>query len=273
MLTIRLNNGKEMPQIGLGVFRMHEEQAAIEAIKSAVGIGYRHIDTAAYYENEAAVGKAIAQSGLARETFFVTTKMWNDVQRNGVPMQAFEKSLQQLGFEYIDLYLVHWPVEGKVINTWHSMEKILQTGKVKSIGVSNHRICDLEAIKALGGTIPVVNQIELTPYFQQEELLAYCKANGIAVQAWGPLGSGKNNLLQEPALLRIAQKHGKSTAQVVLRWNLQRGVTPLPKSANPARQKENVNVFDFRLDEQDMKDIAKLETGKRQGFDPNCVDF
>lgn len=273
MKTVVLNTGYAMPTPGFGVYRLSGEQEGVDAILSALEAGYRHLDTAAFYGNEKAVGKAVRQSGIPREEIFVTTKLWNDVQRTGIVAEAFEKSLELLDIGYIDLYLVHWPIEGKVTETWLAMEEIYRSGGVKSIGVSNHRIQDLEAILALGGTVPAVNQLECQPYFSQEEMRSYCEEKGIQMTAWGPLGSNRAPLLEEQVLKGIAAKHGKTTAQVVLRWNVQRGIVPLPKSQNPQRQRENLDIFGFVLDEGDMADIAKMEQNRRLGPDPSNVTF
>lgn len=269
MKNLTLNNGQLIPIIGLGVFRMDDEKETIEHILSALEIGYRHIDTAAFYLNEEAVGKAVRESGIPRNELFITTKMWTDRQKKGEQQQAFDESMDRLNIDYIDLYLVHWPAEGLVSKTWDCMEKILESGLCKSIGVSNHRIQDLAEIKALGGTIPALNQVEIQPYFQQNELVSYCHQNDIQVEAWGPFCSGKIALFEDPTLKALAQKHGKSPAQIVLRWNVQRNVIALPKSANPTRQKQNIEVFDFALDADDMSKLASLDRDMRIGANPD----
>lgn len=268
-----LNNGAAMPRIGLGVYRLQDHGEAVQAVRSALEQGYRHIDTASYYQNERAVGQAVRESGIPREEIFITTKLWNEAQRTGSCRQAFEESLEKLGVGYIDLYLVHWPVAGLVAQTWYAMEELYASGKVEAIGVSNHRIGDLQQILDLGGVIPAVNQIELHPYLAQDDLVGFCREEGITVQAWSPLAAKKAPLLEEPSLLELAAKHGKSPAQIVLRWDIQRGVVPLPKSANPGRQRDNLNIFDFELDGEDMRKIAALDCGRRIGPDPANVTF
>lgn len=269
MSCVTLNTGAQMPCPGLGVYRM--VQGTAEFVATALKAGYRHIDTAAYYQNEQDVGRAVRESGIPRSEIFLTTKLWNDDQRQGVQRQAFERSMERLGLDYVDLYLVHWPLPDRTAETWRAMEEIFSLGRARAIGVSNYRIRDLEQVIALGGTVPAVNQIECHPYLPQSELIAYCAEKGIAVQAWAPFSAGKTDLLKEPALLRIAGKHGVSPAQVILRWNLQRGVTPLPKSQNPARQRENLQIFDFSLDDADMRAIAALDCGRRTGPDPDSI--
>lgn len=267
--SILLRDGYKIPEIALGVYKMQDEAMAIEAIGTALTIGYRHIDTAAFYHNEAAVGKAIRQSGIAREDIFVTTKVWPDRIREGTQREAFEESYAALELDYIDLLLVHWPVAEKVEETWAVFQDIRKTGKVRSIGLSNHRIEDIQTIEKMGGEQPVVNQIEIHPYFQQNELVEYCQQHQICVEAWAPLCSGKNDLLQEPLLMQLAKTYKKSPAQIVLRWHIQRGIVPLPKSEKAQRQKENIDVFDFELTQTDMQAIAAMDRRDgRLGYDP-----
>ena len=268
-----LNNGLEIPSIGLGVFRITDQQEAVNTVFQALKTGYRHIDTASIYGNEAAVGEGIQRSGIDRRELFVTTKVWNEDQRRGKVREAFEKSLGFLKLDYVDLYLIHWPVPRYFSATWKALEKIYACGKAKAIGVGNFRICDLELLKKISGLIPAVNQVEITPYFQQKELLAYCMEQGIRLEAWGTFTAGQTNLLQEPVLKEIALRYGKTTAQIILRWNIQRGVVPLVKSSNSERQKQNLDIFDFELDKTAMEQIAAMDCGNRIGRDPVNSDF
>lgn len=267
--SILLRDGNKIPEVALGVYKMQDGATTVQAIKNALDIGYRHIDTAAFYHNEAEVGQAIRESNVPREEIFVTTKIWPDRIREGTQREAFEESDRALGLDYIDLLLVHWPVAGKVKETWAIFQDIQKTGKVRSIGLSNHRIEDIQTIQEMDGEQPVVNQIEVHPYFQQNELVNYCHENQICVEAWGPLCSGKNDLLQEPLLVEFGKKYKKNPAQIVLRWHVQRNIIPLPKSAHLERQKENIDLFDFELTRADMEAIAKMDrTDGRLGYDP-----
>lgn len=274
MTDITLNNGKKMPVLGLGTYKMgRTDDDVYRAVRSAIDTGYRHIDTATLYMNEKAVGKAIRDSGIPRQELFVTTKLWgSDVLNNNV-QGAFNTSLDNLNIEYLDLYLVHWPVKGKLQSTWQQVEEIHRSGSVRSIGLSNHQVHHMkEAL--VGSTIkPVVNQVECHPYLRQDELKAYCRDNGIVMQAWSPLASNKIPLLEEEVLSRIGSKHGKSPAQVVLRWHLQSGVVPLPKSANAERQRENFEVFDFELTNQEMAQVDALDRNHRTGMHPDNMEF
>lgn len=273
MEKVKLNNGIEMPWVGLGVFRLEDNKEAQRVVETALAVGYRHIDTAMYYQNEEAVGKAIKNSGIPREDIFVTTKMWNDDQRSGNVRQAFEDSLRKLDSGYIDLYLIHWPVEGKYIETWKKFEEIYATGKVKAIGVSNFKQHHLEALAKESTVTPVVNQIELHPYLIQQNDLDYCEKAGIRTEAWSQFAANQTGLLEEKILKDIAAKYSKSTAQVILRWNYQRGVVTIPKSANEKRMAENLDIFDFDLTNDEIKAINSLNKNMRIGPDPDYVDF
>ena len=247
---VRLHNGVEMPQFGLGVYKVEDGKEVVDTVKAALDLGYRSIDTAALYGNEEGVGQGIKESGIPREELFITTKVWNTDQGYESTLAAFEKSLKKLDIEYLDLYLIHWPVEGKYIETWKALEKLYQEGKVKAIGVSNFQIHHLQDLMANTTEKPVVNQVELHPSLIQEEVRAYCKEMDITVEAWAPLGRGK--LMEEPTLLSIGEKYGKSSAQVILRWHLQNDVIFIPKSSKPARLKENADIFDFELSTEEM---------------------
>ena len=270
---IKLNNGIEMPWVGLGVFRMDNDDDTQIVIEKALAMGYRHIDTAAYYDNEEAVGKAIKSSGIPREEVFITTKVWNEDQRQGTVRQAFEDSLKKLGTDYVDLYLIHWPVAGKFKETWKIFEEIYSTGRVKAIGVSNFKRHHLEELKDVSTITPSVNQIELHPYLVQQEDLDYCNQNGIRVEAWSPFAANKFNLFKEKVIINIAEKHEKSPAQVILRWDHQRGVVVIPKSSHEKRLAENIDIFDFKLSDEEIAQISALNKNKRVGSDPDHFDF
>lgn len=269
-----LHNGLKLPTPGLGTYKIgNTDKEVYNAMRSALDLGYRHIDTATLYHNEAPIGKAIRDSKIARETLFVTTKIWgSDILSNRIN-EAFDTSLQLLDIGYIDLYLVHWPVKNKLEYTWQAMESIYSTGKTKAIGVSNHLQHHLEVILKIAKIKPVVNQIEMHPYLVLDDLLDFCKANDIVCESWSPLGSRKIPLLKESILNDIGKQYNKSAAQVVLRWNLQRGVVPLPKSANSDRQSENLNIFDFDLTAEEMKAISSLNKNYRTGAHPDEIEF
>lgn len=271
MPTIRLNDGNTIPQLGYGVWRLSDDDAVV-AVSEALNAGYRHIDTAAIYENEAGVGKALKQSGIARDDIFLTTKLWNTEQGYDSTLKAFDASLKRLDTDYVDLYLIHWPTPSKdmFIDTWRAFRKLKQDGRIKSIGVSNFRISDLERVIDESGVTPVLNQIELHPQFQQSELRVFHGKHNIATEAWGPLGQGK--ILENPTLNAIAKQHGKSPAQIILRWHMETGNIAIPKSATPSRIKENIEIFDFKLNGTDHDAIAKLDTSDgRVGPNPNMV--
>ncbi|GDY29537.1 aldo/keto reductase [Gandjariella thermophila] len=266
---IGLNNGVEMPQLGFGVWQVPDERTP-DAVAAALEAGYRSIDTAAMYHNEAGVGRAVAASGLPREELFITTKLWNDDHGYDATMRAFEASLRNLGLDYLDLYLIHWPVPGadRYVDTWRAFEKLQADGRVRAIGVSNFQIPHLHRLFDETDTVPVVNQIELHPRLPQEALRAFHAEHGIATEAWSPLARG-GDLLRHPEITALAEKHGKTPAQIVLRWHLQLGNVVIPKSATPARIKENIDVFDFELDQADLERIATLDDGTRIGPHPD----
>lgn len=270
---IILNNGVEMPQLGYGVWQVPDDEAE-RAVATALEAGYRSIDTAAIYGNEEGTGKAVAGSGIARKDLFVTTKLWNSDQGYDATMRAFDTSLEKLGLEYIDLYLIHWPLpsRGKYIDTFKAFEKIYADGRAKAIGVSNFYPEHLEKLIDATSVIPAVNQIELHPHLQQHAAREYHAEQGIATEAWSPLGQGRG-LLEVPAIIAIAQKHGRTPAQIVLRWHLQLGNVVIPKSVTPSRIKENIEVFDFSLDTEDLAAITALNEGRRLGPDPATFDM
>lgn len=273
MKYIKTNNDLSVPMLGLGVFKVQEGNQCVEAVKYALQIGYRHIDTASIYGNEESVGVAIKESGIPREEIFLTTKVWNEVQRTGVVENALNESLKLLGTDYVDLYLVHWPVPGKYVDTWLQLEKIYKSGRVKSIGVSNFHTHHLEDLRKVWSVVPVMNQIELHPDLSQKTIIDYCKEHGIIPQAWSPLGAAKNTLLENPLLISIGKKYGKTPAQVILRWNIDCGVVTIPKSVTPSRIKENISIFDFELTQEEVTQIDGLNKNKRTGADPDNFSF
>ncbi|ASS87859.1 glyoxal reductase [Geobacillus lituanicus] len=266
-----LHNGVKMPWVGLGVYKVKEGEEVRSAVRTALEIGYRHVDTAAFYENEEGVGQAIRESGIPREQVFVTTKVWNTDQGYETTLKAFDKSLKKLGFDYVDLYLVHWPVKGKYKETYKALEKLYKDGYVRAIGVSNFQIHHLQDVLADCEIKPMVNQVEYHPRLTQKELQAFCRENGIQLEAWSPLMRGE--ILTEPTIVDIGRKYGKTPAQVVLRWDLQHGVVTIPKSVTPARIKENADIFDFSLTDEEMKQIDALNLNKRVGPDPDNFNF
>ncbi|MEB2490304.1 aldo/keto reductase [Peribacillus frigoritolerans] len=269
--TITLHNGVKMPQLGFGVFKVKNGNETVESVKKAVEVGYRAIDTAAIYENEEGVGQAIRECGVPREELFITSKVWNTEQGYDTTLKAFEDSLNRLGMEYLDLYLIHWPGKDKYLETWRALEKLYKDGKVKSIGVSNFHVHHLENLLANSEVKPVVNQIELHPLLTQVELRDYCAKHEIKVESWSPLGRG--NLLEEPTINHIAKKHGKSPAQVLIRWHLQHDLVVIPKSITPSRIKENAQVFDFSLSLNEMNQIDALNKNERFGSNPDELLF
>jgi diketogulonate reductase-like aldo/keto reductase len=270
---IILNNGIEMPQLGFGVWQVPDDEAE-QAVATALESGYRSIDTAAIYGNEEGTGKAIATSGIPREDLFVTTKLWNSDQGYDSTLRAFDTSLEKLGLDYLDLYLIHWPLpsRGKYIDTYKAFEKLYSDGRVKAIGVSNFYPEYLEKLIEATSVIPAVNQIELHPQLQQHAAREYHAQQGIATEAWSPLGSGKG-LLEVPAIVAIAQKHNRTPAQIVLRWHIQQGNVVIPKSVTPSRIRENIDVFDFSLDAEDIAAISALNEDRRLGPDPATFDM
>ncbi|OMD35031.1 aldo/keto reductase [Paenibacillus odorifer] len=273
--TTALHNGVNMPWLGLGVFQVEEGSELIQAIKSAIAHGYRSIDTAAIYQNETGVGQAIKEAlqdnNLSREDLFVTSKVWTADMGYEETIAAYETSLAKLGLEYLDLYLIHWPVKGKYKETWRALETLYKEGRVKAIGVSNFQIHHLEDVMKDAEIKPMVNQVELHPYLSQQALLSFCNEEGIQLEAWSPLMQGQ--LLDQPVLKQIAAKYGKSVAQVIIRWDLQRGIITIPKSTKEHRIIENVDVFDFQLTEEDMTLINDLNQDQRVGPDPDNFDF
>jgi methylglyoxal/glyoxal reductase len=265
-----LNNGVKMPWLGLGVFQVEDGKEVIQSVSHALEAGYRSIDTAAGYQNEAGVGAAIKESGLSREELFITTKLANHDQGYESTLRAFEESRRKLDLDYIDLYLIHWPGKDKYQETWKAFEKLHKDGYIRAIGVSNFKIHHLETLKQNSDTIPAVNQVEFHPLLNQQKLLQYCKSEGIQLEAWTPIMKGNLNL---PQLTDLAAKHGKTPAQIVLRWDLQHGVVTIPKSVHQERILENANIFDFTLSEEDMNAIDQMNQNHRFGPDPDELLF
>ncbi|WP_223691255.1 aldo/keto reductase [Leifsonia poae] len=269
--TLKLNNGTSIPQLGFGVFRVDPAETT-HIVTDALEVGYRHLDTAAIYGNETGVGEAIAASGIAREELFVTTKLWNDRQTDA--QAAFDESLGKLGLDYVDLYLIHWPTPEKdtFVEAWKELEKIAATGRAKAIGVSNFLVPHLEKLLAETDVVPAVNQIELHPAHQQPAVTAFSREHGIQIEAWGPLGQGKYPLFDAPEVAAPAEAHGKTPAQVVIRWHLQSGNIVFPKSNRRERMAENFDVFDFELTAAEMATITAMEREGRVSSHPNEVN-
>ncbi|RKQ35895.1 aldo/keto reductase [Oceanobacillus halophilus] len=266
--TVTLNNGVKMPGFGLGVYKASMEET-VHSVKTALQHGYRHIDTASYYQNEEGVGKAIKESGIPREEIFVTSKVWNEQQGYENTLKAFDESLQKLDLDYLDLYLVHWPVSGKYKDTWRALEKLYTDGKVRAIGVSNFQAYHLEDLLKDAKVKPVINQVEYHPHLTQLEVKEFCEKEDIQLEAWSPLKKGR--LLDVPLLVQLAEKYGKTPAQIILRWDVQNNVITIPKSVKEERIVENADIFDFALTDEEMQQINDLNMDDRSG--PNPDDF
>jgi methylglyoxal/glyoxal reductase len=271
--TKRLDNGVEIPVLGLGVFKAPDGRTTVDAVRWALEEGYRHIDTAAVYRNEESVGQGIRESGVPREEIFVTTKLWNDDMRAGTQREAFERSLSKLGTGYVDLYLIHWPAPGAFLPSWKVLEALYREGRVRAIGVSNFHEHHLEELMAVSDVRPVLDQVECHPRLSQVPLVDFCTRHGVAFETWSPLGGEGGDLMQDPALRAIGARHGKSIAQVVLRWNLQRGLVTIPKSVRRERIRENAAIFDFALSPEDMAAIDALNEDRRFGPSPESFPF
>jgi diketogulonate reductase-like aldo/keto reductase len=267
----KLNNGLEMPWLGFGVFLMEPGDETEVAVRRALDAGYRSIDTAAIYNNEAGVGKAIKESGFAREELFITTKLWNADQGYDSALKAFDESMEKLQLEVLDLYLIHWPVVARYKDSWKALEKLYKDGRVKAIGLSNFQVHHIQDILEIGEVVPTVNQVEFHPKLRQAELHNFCIENKIQLQAWAPLMQGK--ALDIPELVKLGEKYGKSPAQILIRWDLQLQVLTIPKSITPHRIVENYQVFDFHISDQDMAVIDNLNKDERVGPDPDNFDF
>ncbi len=267
MVKFKLSNGYEIPQLGFGVFRTPDGETCVNSVKWALEAGYRHVDTAKCYRNEGSVGQALKESGVAREDIFLTTKLWCDDIQALQARQGFENSIKELDVDYVDLYLIHWPVPGRV-EAWKEMINIYNEGKAKAIGVSNFTKAQIEELENLGLMLPMVNQIESNPYFQNDELIEYCQSRGIIVEAWSPLGGTGGTIMEDEVLKEIAKKHNRSVAQVILRWHASRGIVVLSKSTHQNRIEENFNCMDFDLDEEDIAKIKSIDRNTRTGGDP-----
>lgn len=269
--TIELHNGVKMPRVGLGVYKVEEGKEVKDTVLSALDIGYRSIDTASFYNNEEGVGQALKETDVAREDIFVTTKVWNTEQGYEETFQAFEASLNKLGLEYVDLYLVHWPVPGKFKDTWKALEEIYKDGRAKAIGVSNFLPHHLEELMKDAKIKPMVNQVELHPQLSQQEVRDYCKEHGIRVEAWSPIARGK--YFDDPVLTDLSEKYGKTPAQIILRWDYQHNIITIPKSTKFHRQKENADIFDFELTKDEKDRIDRLNKDERIGPHPDEFDY
>lgn len=267
--TIELNNGTTIPQLGFGVFLVPAGETEA-AVATALATGYRHIDTARLYDNEGEVGAAIAKGGIPRDELFVTTKVWNADQGYDAALAAFDKSLERLGFDYVDLYLIHWPLPkvDRYVDTWRALEKLAAEGRARAIGVSNFQIAHLQRLIDETGTVPAVNQVELHPNLTQAPLRAFHAEHGIVTEAWSPLARG-GDVLTDPRIVAIAARHGRTAAQVILRWHLQVGNVVIPKSVTPSRIAENLDVFDFAVADDELAAIEALNTDSRVGPDPD----
>jgi len=266
-----LNNGVKMPWLGFGVYQMRDGAEVGESVAAALKTGYRSIDTAAAYNNERGVGRALAESGISRNEIFLTTKVWNSDQGYESALRAFDGSLERLGTDYVDLYLIHWPVKGRFVQTWRALERVYAEKRARAIGVSNFHIHHLEELLSESKIVPAVNQVEFHPFLLQSDLRAFCRDKGIQYEAWSPLMQG--TVLREKTVRRLAKKHGKSAAQIIIRWDLQHEVVTIPKSVHPERIEENSRVFDFELSDEDMALLDGLDAGKRSGPDPDNFNF
>lgn len=264
---IILSNGVQMPQFGLGTYKMTEPENTMQAIEKAVSLGYRAIDTASVYENEQVIGEALRNTGVAREDFFITSKVWNDNQGYDETLRAFERSLTRLDMNYLDLYLTHWPVTGSYVDTYRAIERLYDEKLIRATGVSNHHESHLQEIFAIANIRPMVNQIEVHPWLTQEPLRQFCQEQQIAVTSWSPLARGR--MFDDAVLLAIANQHGKSVAQVIIRWHIQNGLIVIPKSESSERIRENSEVGDFKLTHSDMAMIDAMNRDERTGMDPD----
>jgi diketogulonate reductase-like aldo/keto reductase len=264
--ALKLNSGAKIPQVGLGVWQSPRGEVTRAAVKTALRLGYAHVDTARIYGNETEVGEAVRASGLPRADVFVTTKLWNNDQGHDSALRAFDASLERLGLEYVDLYLIHWPVAGKRLDSWRALERIFADKRARAIGVSNFLVPHLEELLAHAKVVPAVDQIEVHPFLQHRDTRAFCASHGIVVEAYSPLTHGER--LRDAAITEVARRVNRSNAQVLLRWGIQHGMVVLPKSVTPARIAENLAVFDFTLDAEAMAKLDALDEGAPTGWDP-----
>ena len=269
--SFELSNGVKMPYLGLGTYQSDNDQEVVDAVKNALQLGYRHIDTAAAYKNEEGVGQGIRESGIDRSDIFLVTKVWNDDQGYEETLKAFDASLRRLGVDYLDLYLIHWPVAGKHKETWRALEHLYAQKKIRAIGVSNFLKHHLEDLMNDCTVVPMVNQMEFHPYLVQQDLIDFCADNGIQYESWSPFMQG--NVFELDICADLASKYNKSVAQIILRYNLQKGVVAIPKSVHPKRIASNADIFDFELSKADITFLDGLETGERSGPDPDNFNF
>ncbi len=272
MKNITVSNGVEIPMLGLGVFKSKDGEETENAIQYAIDAGYRHIDTAKIYGNEQSVGRAIKNCGVAREEIFLTTKMWNEDIRTGKFVESFEESLEKLQTDYVDMYLIHWPADGYV-EAWKAMEKLYNEKKIRIIGVSNFNPHHFDTLAKTAEIKPMVNQIESSPSFNNQAVIDYCQKQNIVVQAWRPFGGEGAPILKDEALLEIAKKYNKTTAQIILRWHIERNLVALAKSVTKERIESNLEIFDFELSKEDVAAITVMDKNKRFGPDPDTFDF
>jgi 2,5-diketo-D-gluconate reductase A len=268
--SVVLSDGARIPQLGLGVYKVADDEART-VVATALELGYRHVDTASFYGNEVGVGQALRASDVPRDDVFVTTKVWNTEQGFDETLRAFDASLDRLGTDHVELYLIHWPAptQDRYVDTWRALERIAEEGRARSIGVSNFQVHHLERLLGETSVVPVIDQVEAHPWLQQHELREFCAARGIAVEAWSPLARGR--VLDDAVIGRIAAKHGVEPAQAVIRWHLQQGLVVIPKTVNALRLRSNIDVFGFELDEDDLAAIAALDSGERSGSHPDQV--
>ncbi|WP_027962945.1 aldo/keto reductase [Halalkalibacillus halophilus] len=264
---IQLNNGINIPGIGLGVYKVWEDQEAADTVRTAINQGYRLIDTASFYDNEVGVGQGVQEADANREDVFITSKVWNEEQGYDETLRAFEQSLQKLNMDYLDLYLIHWPVTGKYEDTWKAMERLYSEGMIKSIGVSNFHKHHLEKLFVKANEKPVVNQVEFHPHLIQREVKQYCEREDIKLEAWSPLKRGQ--VLEEDVIVSLAEKYQKTPAQIILRWDIEQEVITIPKSTNEKRMKENTDIFDFQLTKEEVETINNLHCDSRTGPNPD----
>ena len=278
MNSVRLNNALILPDIGFGTYKLEDNTAGEAAVSEALRCGYRLFDTASYYKNEAMIGRAVHLSGIPRNTILLASKLWNDEQGYANAKAAFSRTLDHLQTDYLDIYLIHWPIprgqragyEARILETFRAMEELYRAGKIRALGVCNFRPHHLRHLVASASVLPMINQIEIRPYCQQQDVVDYCHRNHIVVQAWSPLGRGKE--FSDPVLMQIAQRHQKSVPQIILRWHIQRGVLPIPKAARPEKMVENRSIYDFTLSEEEMNAIRLLDRPGSMAINPDAMD-
>ena len=267
--TVTLNNGVSMPLLGLGVYQARPGAETYQAVRTALDAGYRLVDTASFYKNEQDVGRAVRDSGLGRKEVFITTKLWNDDHGYDTAMRAFDASLRRLDLGYIDLYLIHFPVTNLREDSWRALENVLESGRARAVGVSNYTVHHLKELLGQSSVVPAVNQVEFSPFLYQRALLEFCRKSRIQIEAYAPLTAGRR--LDDPRVAAIARKHGRTNAQILLRWAVQHGLVVIPKSTHPGRIAENARIFDFELPVEDVRELDSLNDGFRSSWDPTRV--